>query len=124
LNIEATIRQRFERMGGPFPRDEFRWLCPDQDEREDFATDLDLYLAGIAGYSSAPHRLLVRSQKELDQARDFLATAFFEQYPQYQPYRFLITSQHTPVLHEWLELAEANRKDLQELLRSQRRDTA
>lgn len=114
--VAQRIEERFREMGGPFPGLEIKRLVANRDIQLDMHIDLDLYLSGVAGYSSGARRLDRRSLGELAKAQKFLAASFFEHYPQYGEYRTGITIAATPELYRHLMIAELNRLDLIQLV--------
>lgn len=98
-----------------FPTADIYKVIPnDADARSLLHMCIDLYLSGIAGYSSSADRLNRRTEQELRIARQFLSKPFFEKYQECAPYRAKISSPATPALFCAMEAAELNRIDLLE----------
>jgi hypothetical protein len=116
-DIVRCVKERYlEMCRTPFPGADVKRLCQNRDEQLDLHTDLDLYLSGVAGYSSDPDRLDQRPRGELVKAQAFLATSFFERYPEHAPLQPRIAAETTPDLHHELTLVDMNRSDLLALI--------
>lgn len=55
--VARRIEVRFREMRGPFPGSEIKGLVANRGIQVDLHIDLDLYLSGVAGYSSGARRL-------------------------------------------------------------------
>lgn len=119
-----SISRRFkDQKPSVFPTRDISLLIPDDDERDLFHFQIEMFLSGVAGYSSGAWQIHREPIEKLKEARRFLSQSFFEKHPEYERYRALIQPNTTPNLFKRLEDAEHYRIDvlrlLDELLSSQ-----
>ncbi len=83
---------------------------------EGFIPDLDLYFSYVAGYSSGAAHLHKEKPRDLTRIRRSLTTSFFEDQPKYRVFEKHITRSNTPELYRKLQVTEAVRRKLLDLL--------
>ena len=102
-------------VANPFPYEDCRAL-QEFGASDELTSDLDSFLADLAGFAQNPESLLIRPPEQIERYTPILSESFFARFPRHRNIAVYVTRQDTPALFEQLSAAEAIRPVLHEML--------